>query len=161
MVFAESLESWQGGLDHGDIVGAQDKVEDLEDAICDKRDILGGLFNQRGEDSKGDLNVSAKGLVCDIDYCTRKAIPNAHAPDIGSRLLLEKGANLLDLGLAACGVEQEVAQLATVRLDIRSPLGGTRIALEHEHLVLGPAFLLYGVHDGRRRRTCIKEAGGC
>lgn len=73
-------------------------------------------------------------------------VPDAHSPDIAGRLLLQKSANLLDLGPSAGRVVEEIAQLAAVGLDINSSLCGSRIALEHQDLMLRAAFLLYGVH---------------
>jgi hypothetical protein len=73
-------------------------------------------------------------------------IPDAHAPDIRRCLLLQEGSYLLDLGLAAGGVKEQVAQLAAVGLDIDSSFACPRIALEHQDLVFGPTFLLYGIH---------------
>lgn len=73
-------------------------------------------------------------------------VPNAHSPDIAGRLLLEKSTNFLNLGAAASGVEEQVAQLAAVWLDIDGALCRSRIALENQHLVLGTTFLLDGVH---------------
>jgi hypothetical protein len=89
-------------------------------------------------------------------------IPNSHAPNIGGRLLLEEGADLLDLGLAAGGVEEEVAELAAVGLDVNSSLSGPGIALEHQDLVLGSTFLLDGVHGEPNARVALGggEASG-
>lgn len=79
-----------------------------------------------------------------------RAIPDSQAPYIAGRLLLEKCTDLLNLGPAAGGVEKQVAQLAAVGLDVDSAFGDSRIALEDEDLVLGPALLLDGLHGGRR-----------
>lgn len=57
-------------------------------------------------------------------------VPNAQSPDVAGRLLLQKSANLLDLGAAAGGVEEQIAELAAVRLDINGTFGGSWIALE-------------------------------
>jgi hypothetical protein len=35
VVLAKGFKGWQGGLDHGNIVGAEDEVENLEDAQRD------------------------------------------------------------------------------------------------------------------------------
>lgn len=76
-------------------------------------------------------------------------VPKAQAPDITGCLLLEKSANLLDLGAATGGIVQQVAELAAVRLDVDGALGGPGIALEDQDLVLGATLLLDGVHRAR------------
>lgn len=76
----------------------------------------------------------------------KASAPNSQPPHIAGGLFLEKGTNLLNLGTTARGVEEEVAELAAVGLDVNSSLGGPGIALEHENLVLGPTFLLNCVH---------------
>lgn len=73
-------------------------------------------------------------------------VPNAQPPDITGRLLLEISTNLLDLGLAAGRIVEEIAELAAVGLDVDSSLGRPGIALEHQDLVLGATFLLDGIH---------------
>lgn len=75
-------------------------------------------------------------------------IPDAQAPDITGGPLLEEFADLLDLSLARGGVEEQVAQLGGVGLDIDGALGGSRVALEHQDLVLGATFLLDCMHLG-------------
>ncbi len=80
--------------------------------------------------------------------------PNSQAPDIAGRLLLEEGADLLDLSPAGGGIVEQVAQLARVGFDIDGSLCGPGVALEDEDLVLGAASLLDGMHgDGMRADT--------
>ncbi|KAH6607256.1 hypothetical protein Trco_003569 [Trichoderma cornu-damae] len=60
VVLAKGLPRGERGLDHGDVVGPEDQVEDLEDARRDEGGILGRLVDQRGEDPKGYLDIAAK-----------------------------------------------------------------------------------------------------
>lgn len=89
-----------------------------------------------------------EGLWCVAHGIRLKQIylPYPLVVDITGRLLLEKAANFLDFCAARLAVEQEVAQLARIGLHIDGALNGPRIALEDQDLVLGPAFLLKGVH---------------
>jgi hypothetical protein len=92
----------------------------------------------------------------------RRDIPDAQPPDVASRLLLEELADLLDLGASRSGIEQEIAELTRVGLDVDCTLGGTGIALEDKDLMFRPAFLLNGVHCvhcGRGQR-CAKNRTG-
>lgn len=75
-------------------------------------------------------------------------LPYPLAVDIAGRLLLQETANLLDLGAARLRVKKQVAELARVRLNVDGALGGSWVALEHEHLVLRATLLLDGVHGG-------------
>lgn len=52
----------------------------------------------------------------------------------------------MNLGAPARRVKEQIAQLAAVRLDIDGAFLGARIALEHQHLVLGANALLKGIH---------------
>lgn len=79
-----------------------------------------------------------------------RCVPYPLAIDVAGRLLLEEAAHFLDLGAARLGVEQQVAELARVGLDVNGALGGPRVAFQHQDLVLGPALLLDGIHDARR-----------
>lgn len=78
----------------------------------------------------------------------RKGIPDATAVDVTGRLLLEKGANLLQLAPASAGIVEQIAELARVWLDLRGILLEARIALENENLVLGPAPVSERIHSG-------------
>jgi hypothetical protein len=162
-MLAKGFKRGQGRFDHGYVVGAEDDVENLEDAGRNEGKVLAELVEQGGEDAERDLDIAGKGIIL-AKSTQRKAgksgIPNPHAPDIGGSLLLQKGADLLYLGLAAGSVEQEIAELAAVGLDVNGPLCGPGIALEHEDLVLGPAFLLQGVHDGPEGGSCLGCKGG-
>lgn len=73
-------------------------------------------------------------------------IPDPLVPHIAGGLLLEEAADLLDLCLARRRIEEQVAQLGGVGLDVNSTFRSPGIALEHKDLVLGPAFLLEGLH---------------
>lgn len=75
-------------------------------------------------------------------------VPDAQPPNITGGLLLEEAPDLLNLGPARGGIEEQVAQLGGVGLDINGALGGPRVALEHEDLVLWTAFLLDSLHRG-------------
>ena len=44
-MFAKGLERRYGGLHHGDVAGAKDLVEDLEDAWRYERQVLGRLLD--------------------------------------------------------------------------------------------------------------------
>lgn len=80
-------------------------------------------------------------------------VPDTQSPGVAACLLLEKLADLLDLGAARGGIEEQVAQLTRVGFDVDGTLGGPRIALQHQHLVLGPDPLREGVHGcGFERR---------
>lgn len=183
VVFTKGLPCWQRGFDHGDVVGPEDEVEDLEDARRDEDGIFGRLLDESGEDTKSHLYVTARragampqqsafkhfntsdtitsirsrpspprGLEADAPARPgHDNVPNAHSPDIAGRLLLQKGANLLNLGPPAGRVVEQIAQLAAVWLDVNCSLGGSRIALEHQDLMLRAAFLLYGVHRASDR----------
>jgi hypothetical protein len=59
-------------------------------------------------------------MICDV--------PNTQTPDITSCLLLQKSANLLDLGATTRSIVEKVAKLATIRLDIYSAFRGPGIA---------------------------------
>lgn len=183
VVFAKGLPCGQRGFDHGDVVGPEDEVEDLEDARRDEDGIFGRLLDEGGEDTKSHLYVTTRkagampqqsafkhfntsdtitsiksrpspprGLEADAPARPGHGnVPNAHSPDIAGRLLLQKGANLLNLGPPAGRVVEQIAQLAAVWLDVNCSLGGSRIALEHQDLMLRAAFLLYGVHRASDR----------
>lgn len=73
-------------------------------------------------------------------------LPNALMPDIAGGFLLQELADLADLCLPGGGIKEQVAQLARVGLHVDSALSGPGIALEDEDLVLGPTFLLNGMH---------------
>lgn len=161
VVFAEGLERRDGRLGHGDVVGTHDELEDLEDIGGEQREVLRGLLDERSQDSKGDLDVSVEGvsLVSAPGLGIRASrnpqlkrgkgrwsLPNAQSPYIASRLLLEEAANLLNFRAARRRVEEEVAELARVGLDVDGALGGPGIALQNEDLMLWPASLLNGLH---------------
>lgn len=92
---------------------------------------------------------------------SRDDAPDTLSPNITGCLLLEKGADLLDLGTSRGGVEQQVAQLARIRLHIDSALGRPRIALQDQNLVLWATFLLDRVHGagelGARGAKVVEE----
>lgn len=50
VVFAKGLEGGQGRLDHGNIFGAEDGIEDLEDVGSDEDDIFVEFFDEGSED---------------------------------------------------------------------------------------------------------------
>lgn len=84
-----------------------------------------------------------------------KGLPYPLAVDIASRLFFQEAPDLLDLGPSRLGVEEQVAELARVGLDVDGPFCCPRVAFQDEDLVLWPALLLEGVHDGRAK------SGGC
>ena len=93
----------------------------------------------------------------------REDIPDAHPPHVAGGLLLEKGANLVDLGPARGCVEEEVAELARVGLHVDGALPRARIALQDEDLVLRAAPVLDGVHGAGQAglgRTAEVSGGG-
>jgi hypothetical protein len=61
VMLAKCAEGWERRLDHGDVVGAEDKVEDLKDIGRRERDVLGRLLDKRGEDAEGDLDIADDG----------------------------------------------------------------------------------------------------
>lgn len=73
-------------------------------------------------------------------------IPNASLPDIAGGPLVQKIANLLQFTSASTRVVQQVAELAGIGLDLDIVLLVTRIALQDQDLMLGPAFLAYSIH---------------
>lgn len=87
--------------------------------------------------------------------------PNALMIDIAGSLLLEEFSDLADLCLARSGIEEEVAQLARVGLNVDGALGDPWVALEDEDLVLGPTFLLEGMHCGVAVRSCESTVSSC
>lgn len=90
--------------------------------------------------------------------CCLLIIPDAQAPDIAGCPLLEEAADLLDLGLARGGVEQQVAELGGVGLDVDGTLRGSGVAFEHQDLVLGATFLLECMHRAGRVSVVLVEA---
>jgi hypothetical protein len=46
MVLAEGLKGRDGGFDHGNVIGAQDLLKDLEHIRRNEREILGRFLNQ-------------------------------------------------------------------------------------------------------------------
>jgi hypothetical protein len=93
------------------------------------------------------------------DRVPRGRPPYPLAVDIAGRLLLQEAADLLDLCAARLNVEQQVAQLARVRLDVDGALGGSGVAFQHEDLVLRPTSLLQRIHGGRRVRIEVVVVG--
>lgn len=65
MVFAEGPKGGEGRLNHGEVVGAEDGVEDFEDVGGDEGCIFVQLFDQSRKDLESDLNISA-GQVSDV-----------------------------------------------------------------------------------------------
>jgi hypothetical protein len=70
-----------------------------------------------------------------------KGIPESSHPDIAGSLLLQEGANLLKLGATRAGIVEEIAELTRARFHFLDIFLELRVALEHQHLMLGPAFL--------------------
>ena len=110
-----------------------------------------------------DEGLVCRSFVCCIAYTIakkKKSLPYPLAVDVTGRLLLEEAADFLDFCAARLAVEQEVAQLARVGLHIDGALDGSRVALEDQDLVLGPAFLLNGVHFEGRIVSCFFDNSG-
>lgn len=114
MILAEGVEGRNGGLDHGHIVGAQDEVEDLQNGRGEQRQVFGALLDEGLENLEGDLDISAgcgKLAACLVYHeyigviVLFSDIPDAQAPDIAGGPLLEKAADLLNLGLARGSVK--------------------------------------------------------
>ena len=78
-----------------------------------------------------------------------EVVPNSLTINIACCLLFEKAANFLDLAPSRLCIEQEIAQLAGIRLDVDGAFGRSGVALEDEDLVLGATSLLDRVHGGR------------
>lgn len=73
-------------------------------------------------------------------------VPYPRLPDIAGGALVEKVADLLQLTPPRAGVVQQVAELARIGLDLHVVLVMSRVAVEHQDLVLRPAFLPDCVH---------------
>jgi hypothetical protein len=128
MVFTECLECRRRGLDHSNISGAKDDVEDLEHIWRIKWQVPRTFFDQGCQYLKGDLNIPAS-ISAELHLIGLCGIPYMCAPDITGRLLLQKGTNLLDLAPSRSGIVQQVAQLARIGLYINSSFSGFWIAL--------------------------------
>ncbi len=59
MVFAKCLKGGDGRLDHGDVAGLEDHLEDLEDAWCEEGEVFRRLFDEGSEDLESDLDIPA------------------------------------------------------------------------------------------------------
>jgi hypothetical protein len=68
-------------------------------------------------------------------------LPKPAHPHIAGGFLLEKGADLLELGATRAGVVKEVAELAGARLDFLDIFLELWIALENEDLVFWATLL--------------------
>lgn len=79
----------------------------------------------------------------------RASVPYAQTIHVACRLLFQEAADLLDLGPSRLGVEEQVAQLARIRLDVDGALGRPRIAFQDQDLMLRSAPLLNRVHGAR------------
>lgn len=55
---AESFESRNRVLDHGDIVGAQDGLDDGQDRWGVDQEVAWELLDERGKDLEGNLDIS-------------------------------------------------------------------------------------------------------
>lgn len=78
-------------------------------------------------------------------------LPNSPIPYVLCRPLVQEVSDLLKLAAAGTGIVEKVAEFAGIGLDldiVRVALLQTRIALEHQNLMLRPASLLDGVHLG-------------
>ena len=147
VVLAKCLKGWDGRLDHGNVIGLEDLLEDVEDAQRKEGEVFGCLFDQGGDDLEGDLYISAKKEAVSwgpepLPSRGRGCLPYPLAIDITRRLLFQEAADLLDLGTARLDVEEQVAQLARVRLDVDGALGGSGVAFQDEDLMLRPTSLL-------------------
>ena len=77
-----------------------------------------------------------------LPFGGRACLPYPLAIDITRRLLFQEAADLLDLCTARLDVEEQVAQLARVRLDVDGALGSSGVAFQDEDLMLRPTSLL-------------------
>jgi len=76
-------------------------------------------------------------------------IPYPLAIYITSRLFFQEAANFLYLCTARLYIKKQIAEFARIRLHIDGTLGGPRVALQDQDLMLGPTFLLERMHDVR------------
>lgn len=60
MVLAKGLKSRNRVLDHGDVVGLQDGLDDGKDGAGVYREVAGDFLDERGEDMQGDLDISKR-----------------------------------------------------------------------------------------------------
>jgi hypothetical protein len=73
-------------------------------------------------------------------------VPYARVRYVASRLLLQKGAHLLDLAPSCSRIVQEVTQLAGVWFDVNRTLGCSRITFQNQNLMLWATLLPNGMH---------------
>lgn len=83
-------------------------------------------------------------------------LPYPLAINVAGCLLFEEAADFLDLGAARLGIEQQVAELARVRLDVDGALCCPRVAFQDEDLVLRATLLLERVHGGQRGLVLVR-----
>lgn len=63
MVLAENRKGRHRRLDHGDVVGLQNLIEDVEDALRKEGKLLGGLLDKGSKNLEGDLDIAMAWLV--------------------------------------------------------------------------------------------------
>lgn len=80
-------------------------------------------------------------------------IPNPSLPDITRSAFVQEITHLLQLASAGARIIKEVAQLAGIGLDLNVVFVMSRVAVEHQYLMLGPASLPNRVHW-----ICLRDA---
>lgn len=73
-------------------------------------------------------------------------LPNAQPPNIAGSSLIKEIAHLLQLTAPGARVVEQIAKLAGIGFHLHVVLHVSRIAIQHQHLVLRPASPAHGVH---------------